>query len=107
VPNRAERLARNEALFREVNERIAEVSSSWGTDRAAAVCECANEGCAETIELAASEYEAVRAHGERFVLRAGHEDPEIERVVERGERFIVVEKMGDGARVARDLDPRS
>lgn len=107
MADRAERVARNEALFRDVNEVIAEAANRWATERALVICECARETCVETIEIDASEYEAVRSHGDRFLVRDGHEDPEFERVVERGDGFVVVEKTGEASRIARDLDPRS
>ena len=39
-----------------------------------------------------AQYEAVRAHAERFFVLPGHEDKEIESVVEKHDRFFVVEK---------------
>jgi hypothetical protein len=107
VAGRAERVARNEALFRDVNEVIAQTASGWATARPAVICECAREDCVEPIAIDASQYEAVRLRGERFVVCDGHEDPEFERVIERGDGFAVVEKTGESARIARELDPRA
>ncbi len=103
----AERAARNEALFREVNERIAETSLGWESERSRAVCECDKVDCLETIEVSLQEYEAVRSNPTRFILVDGHEDPAVERVVERTDRFVVVEKFGAGAEVAIATDPRT
>ena len=103
---RAERAARNEALFRDVNERISETSLAWEGERLSAMCECHQLQCAETIEVTRAEYEAVRATGDRFLLVDGHKDEEIERVVDRTDRFVVVEKLGMGAQLARELHPR-
>jgi hypothetical protein len=107
VDSRAERAAKNEALFREVNERVKEVAEGFGSDTVGAVCECSSPTCGATIQVTFSEYEAVRAHGDRFALLEGHEDLSIERVIDGNERFILVEKIGEGAAVARDLDPRA
>ncbi len=107
MESRAERAAKNEALFREVNERTSEVVQGYGGGMVVAFCECSAPECTETVELTLEEYEAVRARGDRFALRASHEDLEIERVVERNERFIVIEKLGEGADLARGLDPRA
>jgi chromosome segregation ATPase len=56
-----ERAARNEALFREVNERVEELHdklTSGGT--AEFVCECADETCTERLALPLATYERVR-----------------------------------------------
>jgi hypothetical protein len=59
------------------------------------------------MDITLAEYETVRARGERFAMIGAHEDPAIDRVVDRNERFVVAEKIGPGADIARDLDPRS
>lgn len=103
----AEKLARNQVIFREVNERIAELDGEWGaTGMNVYVCECSSQRCATELEITPTEYEQVRADGARFVVAPGHELAEVERVVEENERFLVVEKIGPAAAVARDLDPR-
>ena len=53
------------------------------------------------------EYEGVRRESMRFFVIPGHEDESVERVVERNERYVVVEKFGEAADEADDLDPRS
>jgi hypothetical protein len=52
------------------------------------------------------EYESVRSRGDQFALVSGHEDERIERVVEQHDRYEVVQKTGDGAGIARELDAR-
>ncbi len=103
-----ERLARNEAIFREVNEAI--MSGSWpGEDdaRGAFRCECAHLGCNELIDLSVHEYERVRTSADLFVLAPGHERPEIEAVIEDHGHYLIVEKRGLGRRVAQTTDPRT
>ena len=100
------RAAKNEATFREVNERIAATTVEQQEEWTDVLCECHDPSCARTIPLTLSEYEAVRARGERFALVWGHEDAAVEHVIERNERFLVVEKFGTGRDVARDFDPR-
>ena len=102
-----ERAARNEALFREVNERIAAAGSGFEASTLKVVCECSRASCAETFDVDFGEYEAVRARGDLFAILEDHVDPEVERVVERRGAFVIVEKHGIGADVARRLDPRS
>ena len=104
---REERAAKNESLFRVVNERIEEITQAQRSEWSEMLCECADPDCLATIEVSVDEYEATRAHGARFALVAGHEDTSLERIVEQNERFLVVEKTDAGGDLARGLDPRS
>lgn len=105
MESRGARLAHNEALFREVNERIKEFAED--VDTLVLMCECGELDCKDVLEVTPAEYEAIRASGDRFFLVPGHEDAAFERVIERTARFVVVEKVGEAGDVARDLDPRS
>jgi hypothetical protein len=100
----AERVARNEAAFRRVNEAI-ERGRDTRDGLVGFVCECGQLGCNEIIELTLSEYEAVRADARRFAVRHGHEMG-AEEVVEAHERFVVVAKKGGAGAVAELHDPR-
>jgi hypothetical protein len=109
---REERLGANEALFREVNERVAEVAEQFlAGETPAAInfsCECADGGCVETIAMTVDEYEAVRAKATQFAVVPGHVVPDIERIVERHATYFVIEKQDpDAKEVARETDPRS
>ena len=107
VGRAAEDKANEQALFRDVNEHIAELSADWSeTGVSLFVCECSDPACAEALEITPAEYEQVRADGARFVVLAGHQLPEVERVVEGNDRFLIVEKFGSAAEVARASDPR-
>jgi hypothetical protein len=101
-----EGLARNEALFREVNERIRTVASGDAAAHYDFVCECADPGCTQRVSLTLAEYEHVRSNAVRFLLAPGHVVSAIEHVVEREEGYDVVAKSGAAAEVARELDPR-
>ena len=102
---REARLARNEAFFRELNERL-EATTPESAACVVVVCECADEDCAERLTLPHAEYEAVRAHDTHFVVAVGHVDARIEDVVRRNEHYEVVAKRGVAAEVAEVLDPR-
>jgi hypothetical protein len=108
-----ERRARNEALFREVNERVEEISSRLsGFDEEDStltgfVCECSREGCTELIEVTPARYEAVRSDPQRFLVLPGHEDLTVDRVVEEHPGFFIVEKFGEASKVAIERDPRA
>ncbi len=98
--------ARTQSLFREVNERIEEVTAGRSA-LGEVVCECADHACADTIPLTVEEYESVRRVPTHFLVLPGHELAEVERVVDETERYVVVEKIGKGAEVAAQFDPRS
>jgi hypothetical protein len=108
--DRAARAGSNEALFRSVNERVEELHESLPADGEYEefICECANESCFEPIRVSLSEYEAVRAHEARFAVAPSEEHlvAGVEEVVEHGERFWVVEKLGAARVVAAETDPR-
>ena len=102
-----ERAARNEALFRELNERVEGFAGAVDLGRIRFVCECGELVCLERVELTRAAYEDVRSDPTRFVVAPGHENPEIERVVARGEGYLVVEKVEHAAQVATEHDPRA
>ena len=106
MESRDERAAKNEALFRDVNERILDAAERFEAEGLEALCECGNASCTSTLQITMTEYGLVRARGNRFALIPGHEDPALERVVEHNERFLVVEKTGEAGEVAQELDPR-
>ena len=96
MPPTRDRLAKNEALFREVNARIRELSERWDLgepDLIAFVCECSRAGCSDPVELTLAEYENVRASDAHFFVVPGHEDGRVDDgVVSRTDRFTVVRK---------------
>ena len=100
-----QRVAMNEATFRKINEAM-----KVGEDAAGLlpfVCECGRLGCSKLIQLTREEYEGIRKNPRRFAILDGHEILETEDIVERHDRYIVVEKVGDpGADVVEQTDPR-
>jgi hypothetical protein len=102
-----ERLARNESVFRKVNEGIER--GQWPGEEDSPVgfrCECARLGCNELLELSVREYEHVRANGRRFIVTPGHERLEVEIVVETRPGYLVVEKLDQAGETADATDPR-
>ena len=97
MPHAGARVARNEALFREVNDRIREVSAHWAiADAVTFVCECGRADCVETLTLTLEEYEAVRAEPGRLVVAPHHVDPARQRRVRsEGGRYDVVENVAE------------
>jgi len=115
MDERLERRARNEGLFREVNDRIQELSENVEAQGIAPEgglvefhCECGRDGCAERVQMTVPEYQRVRADNDRFVVVPGHETPEMEAVVSSTERFLVVDKLPEAEPlVGADGRPRS
>jgi hypothetical protein len=109
VSERAVRAAKNETLFREINERIAELNAAFEAILPTSewICECADQACIEPIPMSFEEYEQIRENPVRFAVRPGHEVPELERVVEERDGYLVVEKIGVAQQVAEARDPRA
>lgn len=101
--------ARNEELFRQVNERIEDASHTVPTTEPTMrfLCECDDLECHGTVDVTRAEYESVRAEPTHFIVLPEHVDPEIEHVVLADDRFRVVEKEGAAARDAEAHDPRN
>ena len=98
--NFAERAARNEEVVRDVNQQIEEGAKRHGVDSAMPLhCECGQATCFEKVELSPSRYEQILANRYRFIVAPGHEQAEVERVVEEYESFFIVEKIYVGLRV--------
>lgn len=111
---RLERQARNEALIRDVNERIERIdkdaqSRGWAPENGYFEfhCECGRGGgeCDARVSMTIEEYEVVRAQDDRFALAPGHETLELERVVETTARYVIVDKVDDAESLVAD-DPR-
>jgi hypothetical protein len=105
----AERVARNDAAFREANEKISETVAEHGLDGLLPfICECADPKCTDILQLTPEEYRAVRARSTTFINAHGHHvvaGPHV-RVVEEYERYAVVEKVGRAGEIVKELDRR-
>lgn len=102
------RTARNEAIFREVNEALK--AGHWPGEEGDPIafrCECGRLGCSRLVELTSKEYERIRAHPRRFLVAPGHDDGRTETAVNRHDHYVVVEKHDEAGRQAEETDPRS
>lgn len=108
MPNETEqRIARNEGIFREINEGIRRGRWPGEEDSISGFrCECASLGCTEMLPLSFRDYERVRQHPRRFIVAPGHERLEVEAVVENQTSYLVVQKLGHAGEVAEAADPR-
>jgi hypothetical protein len=108
VDPREHRLAQNEALFREVNERIEAVAHRLGPKVPYEfLCECANADCTFKIHLPLTTYQTVRADPRQFVVLPLHYTPEVEELVVEKDTYWVVRKSGEAGEYVEQLDPRS
>jgi hypothetical protein len=106
--DRQERLAKNESLFRALNENIGDLASRLdATEPFEFICECSTSGCFERLSLTLEEYERIRQDGTHFLLADGHEDIEIEQVIAQRNGYVVVEKDGVAGLIAEADDPRA
>ena len=107
---RERRVGRNEALYRQVNERIEEINETFGsiTGRFQIVCECAELQCMAPIDVSREVYEQTRANPTRFIIKPGHDEPGFEDVVESHTDYVIVEKgPPESRRIATEMDARS
>jgi hypothetical protein len=107
---RERRIAENQALFRDLNEEVGVVAhgfSAGGEERTFDfLCECGDATCATQVPMTLGEYEALRASPVRFFVVPGHQSDDVEVVVEAHANYVVVEKTGQAAKIARERDPR-
>lgn len=107
VSSAGEKAARNQVVFREVNERIAELTSLLtDTGFNLFICEFSDSRCAESLQITATEYEAVRDNPIRFLAMGGHEKTEVDRVVDGKSRYLEVEAVEAAGELAGAGDAR-
>ena len=110
MDERTRRIGLNEAVFREVNERVDGLAREFDVaDRPLdLLCECGHAQCVERISMSSEEYSELRSDSTRFAIVPGHEVPDVETVVARREGYFVVQKhAGDPARLAEETDRRT
>jgi hypothetical protein len=107
---RAARLAANEAQFRDVNDRhksdLEQVLEDPG-ELVPFVCECGRRACTDAIQLTVAEYERVHADATRFAVLPGHEITDVEDVVERYDRYLVIRKRPETWGIVGATDTRT
>ena len=105
------RRASNEAVFREVNERVESLQRTFAlaeNEPLHIVCECDRLECAEQLDVPFAVYERTRADSARFLVVPGHEDDRVEDVIDTGGSYVVVRKRrGEPQQIAAETDPRA
>ena len=101
MEERLERQARNEGLMRTMNDQLAAIderATGWADSEQQFEfqCECGRDnGCDGRVRMTLGEYERVRSQRDRFAVVPGHENGEIERVVARGDSYLIVDKRDE------------
>lgn len=105
---RKERIAQNENAFRELNESIENSVHRRRSDEdlGGFVCECGDDDCEDIVRLQLAAYEEIRRDSRLFFVVPGHEIPEAEDVVRKGDGYFVVRKHVDVADITDEGDPR-
>ena len=109
-----ERNAETQNLYREVNERVAEVYDQFSGGVADKTpepieifCECGHlTPCDERINVSPATYERVRSDPTTFILLPGHGKESVETVIEYGNGFLIARNFGRAGEIARAADPR-
>jgi hypothetical protein len=89
------RAAENQAVFRELNERVDARVARWPQMEGAlqrVLCECSLSDCVEYLGMTVREYQDAHRTDAHFAVAPGHNDALFERVAEKHERYWVVEK---------------
>lgn len=110
MDERARRIGLNEAVFREVNERIESLAETFnlGTQPLDLICECGDASCVDRIQLTHADYEQLRSDPHQFAVAPGHDIPDVETVVARSAGYHVVAKHeGQPQEVAEQTDRRT
>jgi hypothetical protein len=109
VDSRLDRVAKNEAMHRAVNREIENVAEDLGErdgDTFEVLCECGQPGCTSLRLVTIRDYDRVHGQRDRFIVARGHMDPELERVVEEADQYLVVDKFGQAEAVAEEEERR-
>ena len=108
MDERVRRIGVNEAVFRQVNERIEDLAETFGLGQSLdLICECGNANCTSRIEMDHAQYEELRSDSTTFAVVSGHEISDVEEIVARHGSYDVVRKTANDAReVAETTDRR-
>jgi hypothetical protein len=90
----SERVRKNEETFANANEQIRMRAEAYDFEEPVPfLCECSKLDCMETIRLPLATYRETRARGDVFIVREGHDDPKVERMVGTVADYTLVEKF--------------
>jgi hypothetical protein len=108
MDERERRIGLNEALFREVNQAVADISGEFDASDFEIVCECGRLDCQDRIALTNAAYSTLRSDSHQFAVIPGHEIPDVETVVEdEGAYYVVKKDKAEARKLAERTDPTS
>lgn len=95
---KAERVRKNEAAFKQYNERrkAFEKHLAEPDDLIPFVCECGDAGCYDGLPLTIEEFDEAHATAMRYAVKPRHVMPDYERVIEQRDSYWIVEKYAPG-----------
>jgi hypothetical protein len=103
MDEREERIAKNETVLRATNREMQRSDQAEGATLGQPIevlCECGRQGCTGVITMTFMDYDDVHAQADRFVVLRGHENTDIENVVEERAGYLVVDKTGEAEDIA-------
>ena len=103
MDERYERIAKNETVLRATNREMERADQAEGATLGQLIdvlCECGRQGCGGVIAMTFADYDAVHSQADRFVVLRGHENTDIEKVVEERAGYLVVDKFGEAEDIA-------
>ena len=106
MDERTRRVAENEILFRQVNERVRGIAGASPAGTVEIICECGETTCMDRVRVKAKSYERTRSAPADFLLKPGHDKQGFETVIETHEEFLLVRKVGEAGELAKRRDPR-
>ena len=91
---RERRAARNQLLFRSVNEQIVSLTERFQAEISDLdlVCECVDSSCTGTLRLGLEEFGRIDRVKNAFLVLQGHEDRRVEDVVDTRNGYVIVRK---------------
>ena len=104
-----DRIARNNATFRDANEHIGAAAGAYGIDAPVPfICECADACCSEIVRMTLEEYEEVRADSRHFLNIPGHQAAGggAAEIVAEQNGYVIIEKLGRAGEIVEALDER-
>ena len=105
---RGTRAARNQSLFRAINEKLTSLNEAFETvtETFTIACECADTTCVAMVDIRPEAYQRVREHPRHFVVLRGHVYPDVETVISESDGYAVVEKAALAGELAEELADR-
>ena len=99
-----QRIASNEARFRDMNDNLVRHLEAFDDPESYQVmCECALLNCEDTVEISREHYRTVRAQPCWFVVLPEHVLQAAEAPVSKDAGYWVIEKLDVAGKRAKDL----